>query len=538
MKVFTTLKSIAAMALLACSFAAAAENPTYPFPDALQLITEEPAGDASWNSRECTKYMKLLGPLEYGGESAVPSRMVNDGNGNVYIGNMFTDFEGSGWLKGSTDSEGSINLKFPQIMFDEEYSDSKHYYYYACCVRLNEDKTDLELDAEQTVTLVRDNDGTLRISDPDVAIGICYVYDPAAGDQAVGIGNEGCELRWFGIAYSEVKWVPVNTSAAKIPDGVEIQQYALCHSTGARFVELAVDGSRILIPGLAEDPEACIVGNISEDGRTVSFTTNQFLCVTASGDFFCYMVAAAPEDIEDPETGQIIHTIAPADSFTALWDSHNKTLTFAEPETGFSISNGESKVGGGDIYLEPRLSQQDSYVAAAPTAPQIVAYNPYNDGQGYGTLNFNIPTWTSEGLLVDPERMFYNILLNDGQVMTLTPDSYTELSSDMTDIPLSFMDNYDIFCMGINHALYLYSGDYERIGVQSFVEVDGKRYYSPAVYDKDSGIDSIAVSTGNIVETYYLDLSGTRIDRPAHGVFAIKCTRYDDGSLKTEKIIR
>lgn len=529
-------KTVALMALAWC-VGAAAQSVTYPFPDATQLISEEPAGEAGWYSKSCTKYMKLVGPLEYGGESCVPSKIVEDENGNVYIGNMFTDFAGAGWLKGSRGSDGSMRIEFPQIMFDEEYSEDCHYYYYACCMRLNEEMTDLEMNAEQVITLLPDGGGGFKMEDPDVAIGICYVYNPVTEEQPQATGEEGCELRWFGIAYNDLQWASVDTSTVEIPDGIETQQFALCHSTGARFVDVAIDGDRILIPGLSEDPESCIVGNISSDGRTVNFPTDQFMGVFESetGEYFCYMVAVGPEDIFYPETGETVHTIAAADYFIALWDGDKKTLTFIDGETGFSICNEQSGIGDGVIYLEPALVQQDDYIAASPASPQIVAYNPYNEEQNYGTLNFNLPSWTPDGLLVNPECMFYNIYLDD-DVMTLTPGVYQSLETEMSDIPYGFTDYYDIFSVGINHAIYLYSGGYERIGVQSYVEADGARYYSPVVYVSNSSVNMMEDAVRNIVETYYIDLSGARISEPQSG-FAIKCIRYDDGSIETEKII-
>lgn len=530
-----TFKGIAVLSALAIGLNATAQGVEYPFPDGTQLITEQPAGESAWYSRSCVKYMQLLGPLEYGGESSVPSKIVEAGTENVYIGNMFTDFSGAGWLTGTSDPGKGVCLQFPQIMFDEEYSDGSHYYYYACCMRLNADNTDFEIAEQQSISLEYDEAGNLKVTDPDMAIGICYVYDPSTGEQSVETGHEGCELKWFGIAYSNISWLTVDTATARIPDGVERQQYALCHSTGARFVDIAVDDNRIYIPGLSEDPDACIVGDIAADGHTVTFPTNQFMCVLESGDYFCYMVAAAPEDIYYPETGETVHTIAPADSFTAIWDSEKKSLVFADSETGFSISNEQENIGGGDLYLEPKMTQQDDYVAATPASPQILVYNPYTAEQGYGTLNFNLPIWTDDGLLVNPERMFYNIYLDDN-VMTLSPDVYMSLTEDVSDIPYGFTDNYDIFSVGLNHAIYLYTGDYARIGVQSYVEVDGDRYHSPIAYASNSSVNVIAGTGRNITETYYLDLAGVRISEPQSG-FAIKCIRYDDGSIETEKIM-
>ena len=213
------------------------------------------------------------------------------------------------------------------------------------------------------------------------------------------------------------------------------------------------------------------------------------------------MVAAAPDDILDPDTGETLNTIAPADAFVASLDPVSKRMTFTSALTGFSITNGQSKVGGGDLYIEPRLTPQAEYVANSPDKPEIVQYSPYNEIQGYGTFNFNIPFWTNEGLLINPANMFYNIYLDD-EKMTLSPDCYVELDEELTDIPYGLTDGYDIFSVGINHAIYLYSGNYSRIGVQSFViDDDGNKYLSTIVYNDSAGLEGIEEEPKTVVET-------------------------------------
>lgn len=505
------------------------------FPGSEALIIEQPAGKDAWYSRECTKYMKLLGPLEYGGETSVPSMIVEADDGKVYIGGVFTDFENAGWLAGDTDESGNITLKFPQIMYDEDYKGS-HYFYYAGCMRLNDENTDMEIAKEQTVTLHRDADGNLSISDPDIAIGICYLYDSASGEQPEKAGYEGCELAWYGIAYSGITWKSVNTDISTIPAGLERERYAMLHSTNAMFVNLAVGGNKLYIDGLMADSDACVAGDIASDGQTVTFHSNQFMGVSQSGEYFYYMVAAAPEDILNPDTGESTLVTGPADSFTAKWDAENKTLTFINTGTGFAITNGESKVGGGSLYMEPRFTRQDDFVIDAPDAPVLVAYNPYSDLNGYGTINFNLPFWTKDGLLINPDNIYYNIYL-DNEVMTLSAADYSSLEKDMTDIPYFFTDNYDIFSMGINHAVYLYTGDYERIGVCAVVEADGEKYSSPIIYDKPDSIEKVTQDAAKKVEIFYMDMSGARIDYPAEGL-AIKCIRYADGTVKAKKVLK
>ena len=529
-------KAIVAIMAVAGIMTTAAHAVTYPFPDVAELITEEPVGESGWYSRTSTKYVHLMGPLEYGGESSVPSKIVVDDNGKVYIGGVFSDFEGGGWLAGSIDdSSGEIRMDFPQIMYDESYTDGKNYYYYACCMRLNDDMSDFEITDDQTVSFHRDNDGSIIPDDSSLAIGVCYVVDPSSGEQPSGSGYAGCELQWFGIAYSDIKWNIVNATVATIPDNVDRNRYALIHKNGALFVDVAVADDKLYIHGILDDSDACIIGNIANDGHTVIFPSNQFMGVMESGESFCYMVAFAPEDAEDPESGEILHLTAPAKQFPALWNPEKGTLSFVEPETGFAISTAESKVGGGSLYVQPRLSPQDDYIVDAPDAPEILAYNPYDENQGYGTINFNLPDWNSDGLLINPENIYYNLYL-DNNIMTLSNEQYFEINNDLTDIPYRFTDNYDVFSVGINHAVYLYSGGYKRIGIQSFTLVNGVKYCSPIVYDSSAAINNIITETGHVRDMFYLNMSGVRIENPESGFF-IKCTCYEDGTVKAEKVI-
>lgn len=534
-KMMKGFKIVAVVASL-CPVFVSAQTIEQPLPGIDALITEQPAGNPGWYTRSCTKYMHLLGPLEYGGESSVPSKIVETDDGQVFMGGVFTDFEGCGWLTGHKDAEtGDVILRFPQIMYDEDYNDDR-YYYYACCVNLNDDSTDMEVSANQTLTLHTDDEGNLQVADLDTAIGICYVFDPDTNEQATENGSEGCELRWFGIAYSDIKWTKLKANAITIPEGVTTERYAMRHSTNARFVDIAVENNKIYLAGLMPDPKVCITADIASDGSTVIFPTNQFLGVSESEDFFYYFVAAAPETIPDPETGGFVETIAPTDKLSAKWDREKHTLTFVEPNTGFAIANGESKVGGGSLFMEPSFIRQEDYIADAPVTPEILIYNPYTEDQGYGTINFNLPFWNNDGLLINPENMYYNIYVDD-EVLTLTTDVYQSLENSLADIPYTFTDNYDLFSVGLNHAVYLYSDGYDRIGVRSVTEVDGKKFYSPIAYVKSSSLKDSLEDDKAVLEIYYLDLTGQRIENPS-GVPVIKCTRFADGSFKAEKVLR
>ena len=504
--------------------------PGYPFDDVENLINEQPSGQETWFSRDAVKWMHLISALESGVENDVPTMMVEGEDNMVYFRNFFMDFESMGWIKGKKEKDNTIALDFPQIVYDEEYG-KQHYYYYAAVLQLNEEGTDYILSDTQHIQLDVDDNGNIIQDNPELMIGLCYLYDDDIKDQATTNGNENCYMTWFGIGYTNMEWKKINAFITELPTGIYAEQYAMACGDNSQFVNIAIDGNQIYVNGLADNDKACFVGTIHEDGKSVTFTSPQYVGMDSDNEFFNYFVAAATQYDVDAEA----FVVSSTDKFTMNIDTESKTLTYKDKGTGFAISNGKESVGGGSLFLEPTFTPQTEYVFDLPEAPIFVNYNPYNDNVGYGVLNFDLPCYNANKMLINAENIYYTIYFDD-KPATFSPDYYWNLTEDMTEIPYSFTDYYDFFSVGINHAVYLYEGGYNKIGVKVIVR-DGEELQSKIYYYDDINTQANAKVYNQTVSTIYYDLSGRIICNPQNGIF-IKQTKMSDGSVKNEKIIR
>ncbi|MGN0224361.1 MAG: hypothetical protein ACI4AM_10115 [Muribaculaceae bacterium] len=511
--------------------AASAEAPAYPFPGVEDLIFDQPEGTQLLFNRDAIKWMHLISALEGNYQTGVPSTLIENGN-EVYFSNFFTDFEDMGWLKGTKDADAStITMDFPQVMYDELFR-SEHYLYYAAVLELNEDQTDFVVSDTQQIVLNIDENGNITQDNPDLMIGVCYLYDPEIKDQPAGNGSEGCFLQWFGIGLTNLEWTKANYEIATLPSDAQLQQYAMIYNGNARFVNVAIVGNSIYLTGLADDPEACAVGSIDQD-NVITFQSPQFMGMSESGEYFTYFVAASTQYQLDPETLELIEFVGATNQLVLNLNPKDSSI-IALDKTGFAISYGEENVGGGDLYLEPTLVPQEDYAFSLPADPTFVNYQPYSDTLGYGVLNFDMPFWTAGNQIIDRSNLSYVIYFDD-QPATFTTDLYWDIPEDLSEIPYSFTDWYDFFCVGINHAIYLYEGGYERIGVQVVARNDDQELRSQVFYyGSDSAIDITNGAT--VIGQSYISLTGVPVVYPKAGVYIIR-TDYSNGISSFQKVI-
>ncbi len=508
-----------------------AQVPAYPFPGTEDLIMEQPEGTQLLYNRDAIKWMHLISALEGNYQTGIPSTLIENGN-QVYFSNFFTDFEEMGWLKGTKNAEeSSITMDFPQVMYDELYG-NEHYLYYAAVLELNEDQTDFVVSDTQQIVLNIDENGNLSQVNPDLMIGVCYLYDTEIKDQPAGNGSEGCFLQWFGIGLTNLQWTKANVEITTLPSDAQLHQYAMIYNGNARFVNVSIVGNSIYLTGFADDPEACAVGSIDED-NIITIQSPQFMGMSESGEYFTYFVAASTQYELDPETMELIEFVGATNQLVLNLNPEDNSI-IALDKTGFAISYGEENVGGGDLYMEPTLVPQEDYAFSLPADPTFVNYQPYSDTLGYGTLNFDLPFWTADNQIIDRDNLSYVIYFDD-QPATFSTDLYWDLPENLSEIPYSFTDWYDFFCVGINHAIYLYEGDYDRIGVQVIARnVDQELRSKVFYYGTENTID-LSIDT-QVIGQSYISLTGKPVVNPQSGIYILR-TDYSNGISSFQKVI-
>ena len=203
--------------------------------------------------------------------------------------------------------------------------------------------------------------------------------------------------------------------------------------------------------------------------------------------------------------------------------------------------------------------------AVAPADPSVKNFvligvdedNNTTDADGnpiffaYPWMALDIPVVDVDGdpLLQDKLSYVIYIVDKDGiqKELTLTTDLYYYLEEDMTEIPYTFSDSYDIFTGG--NPLYLEQDPeeiitWQKIGVQSIYRGLGEEHRSNIGWFDIVGYlaeNNITVGIRNIAadnqEAVYFDLQGRMVTATQKGM-VIKQTRNANGTVKTVKVVR
>lgn len=432
---------------------------------------------------------------------------------DVYIQGL-AYFIPEAWVKGTLDEEGIITI--PSGLYVGENEKGKEY-----ILGYSDAIGDIELvyDAEaQTIKLV---DGFI-IENPNKESLSFYGYwseltlyagEPVILEPVVAPENLETETYLFSSQVYEYD---------EDDEEIAFEDYAF-------QVQVGFDGDDLYIQGISGDlPEAWVKATKNEEGKYI-IPANQFMGTLNILDmyFYDYFFTAVDEEegnlidvvlTVDPETGTIT-----TDQLLAL-NEDKKALNY------FLLFK--------DVVLTKLVE-----FAATPADPSVEAF----DATGkYPHVDFNIPSESTEGETLIEGLLSYQIFIEkDGveQPLMLTTDLYDSLEEDMTVVPYTFTDDYDIYYGG--GRVYL-NQDLEeiktwtKIGVQSTYTAAGETHQSNLVW-YDLGEYWYAVGINNVAAgnqlVQYFDLQGRAAKASQKGLL-IKQVRQQDGSVKTTKVIR
>jgi hypothetical protein len=192
-------------------------------------------------------------------------------------------------------------------------------------------------------------------------------------------------------------------------------------------------------------------------------------------------------------------------------------------------------------YVAPRLVAFDE-IPAVPATPIFSDEDiTVNTNSGWVVLHFTIPTVDVDGYKLNENKLYYNILLDD-QVYTFEPETYIGFASAMTDIPYNFEDNvnFDIYINNGRHTVYLYTTDFDMVGVQSIYTAGDEVNRSGIAYVMNptpSGINELA-GDAQVVGSRYYDLTGRELKvAPATGLY-LQQNIYSNGTTSTIKVVK
>lgn len=316
----------------------------------------------------------------------------------------------------------------------------------------------IDEDEEYPEWILGSDDGGETLND------IVFTIDPETRDlvsQTAYIGETGSNTAfqkiygyWTRPSFSLSE--PAAPEVVVAPDGLETEEYAVTarnykdEADVSVAVKIGFAGNDVYIQGLSTYlPEAWIKGTLN--GTTITFAANQYLGnYNKTYDMFLNSLLGANVVFE--------------------YDQTTGTLT-AQNEV-FLIDNS-------DYYFDSYRNAVIKKVvekAATPATPSITEIRETNYGD---VLVFDVPLTdvNGEGLLSSKlSFVFYKDILHEESPVTFTPEYFTKLTEEMTEIPFGFTENWDIY----NGQIYLNMphADWNRIGIKSIYRGGGEEHES------------------------------------------------------------
>lgn len=452
-------------------------------------------------------------------------------NKTIYINNPIGAYYSDAWIKGERTTGDTIEVKLPQQFVHEEYDgmSTDAWLYKLVPVKVEQDGetyTTFKPDStSQTVKYVWRNDSIVLVN-------------TTQDSKLLGMCTEAGE--WYGYGDYIQQYTVFDQQPVAPKDETKATQMSITYYDSGqmygRVKKVVREGNDIYIAGLNENiPSGWAKGTIS--GNKATFSGHQYMgldTVTASYAFF---EPVSHNMVWDSEIGDSIESLTLADAITFAYDADKGTLstdsTFVANQ-GYKMFNQVFTYDGATI--EPWTEK-----AATPLAvdASTMSYMPFSEEYGYGLLAFAPSEFDADGYILDANKLYYSIYLDD-DVLTIDPDDYTLFPYETTEIPFTYSDMLDFVNYAGMWQVYTFVTGIDRIGVQMIYKGGGEVRKSAITYisatDEDPSAVSNVAQTGKVAGVTYTDLSGRRVSRPGKGLF-IQTTRLADGTITTSKCL-
>ena len=360
-------------------------------------------------------------------------------NKTIYINNPIGAYYSDAWIKGERTTGDTIEVKLPQQFVHEEYDgmSTDAWLYKLVPVKVEQDGetyTTFKPDStSQTVKYVWRNDSIVLVN-------------TTQDTKLLGMCTEAGE--WYGYGDYIQQYTVFDQQPVAPKDETKATQMSITYYDSGQMygrVKKAVrEGNDIYIAGLNENiPSGWAKGTIS--GNKATFSGHQYMgldTVTASYAFF---EPVSHSMVWDSEIGDSIENLTLADAITFDYDADKGTLstdsTFVANQ-GYKMFNQVFTYDGATI--EPWTEK-----AATPLAvdASTMSYMPFSEEYGYGLLAFAPNEFDADGYILDANKLYYSIYLDD-DVLTIDPDDYTLFPYETTEIPFTYSDMLDF----VNYA--------------------------------------------------------------------------------------
>ena len=456
-------------------------------------------------------------------------------NGDVYLKNPISMLDWPTYIKGH-ETETGITFDFPQPLFLAE-NDNENYEFYIDVI----DYVSLKPSEEtRSITFEKLEDGSYSMM----------------GEEMLGVTYNGT---WQGYGEMHMNLRPFEATPVEVPEGIKYDySYVLVDEFNGwdgpilRTIGIGeADGTTYISDLAAGLPGAVITATFDKENNTLTLPSDQFL-----GKFFNHymnlMVGAGYTYWDDFWEEEMFSFDAVKEPMVLDFDKETKTFRprlLEDKEYAYLIFNfGNTETYPCEYYAVDKIYSQGEITDYTPVRPDILFVNDISifDPDYTYAVEFNVYSDNEAGQILPESNIYYNVLIN-GKPYTFTAEEYPTLLdqgvTELTDIPLAFNAENDIYAYGYNHGVALKLQDVETIGVR-VLYIDGEtRAESETVTVNTIGEPVDGSAVGNInsavsAETEYFDLTGRKVSPfNAKGII-VKRSVKADGTVRTEKIVR
>ena len=491
-----------------------------------QIIKDTPKGKLIENLYRSSKSWVKKGwtGVQPGRYEGIVSKIVIGEDGCIYIYNPLSGLDSKSWLKLEKQADGKYRAKLPQAILTDDYGGDD----------------DEEESSERTITLNRMVSHDNGVNYEPVGAAMNYVDFTWENNKLVMKGM-GQKAQIWAAAY-ENSWQsnyggdwaltiePLGEQLITPPSTATKSQYTVTSKSdpSPRIVEAMTDNNDIYIKGLFKAEKLANVWvKLTKQGDKAVMPTNQYLGITQKTDFKKY-----DSDKSDYHT------------FAAAFENEEKTaenLEFSIDATGKLTASkllrtslgraSEDNITGEDyiesyegLVLTP-YSQQAVANPKTPTLHYCSASLSYDYSITTTTLAFYVDNVDVNGNYLNPEKMYYNVYVNDSATPYIFKKSqfvYMD-ENEMTNIPFNYKDrlNSDFKIVENERFVHFYDNGIRTLKVVMVYEDGGKKYSSePLSTAVTTGIES-ANFNKTTTEKYYT-VDGRQIQKLQKGLNIIK----------------
>ena len=492
-------------------------------------VIKDAEGEIFYYQKSCSGYFRNYSAqyVPYS-DAEIPAHIVFDGD-DVYFFNILSKALTNSFAKGVR-SGNKISLPLPQtLLYNEQLKDGYNLARVKPVTETTEDGTEkttyvIDNEGEQMATYTISDDGTITMDDmgDGCGIGLVFINDDV----------------WGGYTDVTQVYAPISEPIVTVPDNVKCDEWALTTNGSGYYVKVGFDGKDVYIGGMCGNVrDAWFKGYM--DGDKIRVPSGQLVGIY-SDTYYVYVKFA--ERIENTIT------LLPEDvEFVFDYDAEKKSMTVADQSQLFLFNVSPSKVSILQMFEKFRIHYQDT-LAGTPDNPFNLWYSTANyEWYGFNEFNIDIPRTSTAGDLLDPDCLYYQILM-DGEVMEFLKEDY-DIEKDMTNIPYLYDNSNDIYSYGgSGRAIGIYADDgFDTLGVQLFYSYDGVLTESAiatldiktgeVTYSPSTGIKEVSASEGTVVKRDYYDVSGRLISHPEKGSLCIERITLSNGNIVSRKSV-